>query len=196
DASSSLLEKARALLQPVKQSQPGHWLVFVDGVHNPALSDVGALPSGVRVETLATAIDRDPSVLETYFGQADAGASVHALNLAFAADGAFVSLPRGTAPDAPIHLAFLTLTGDSAAFTRNIIVADNGAIATVVEHYLGENGLNSFTNTVTRTFVARDANITHLKLQQEGDKTFHIGAIDITQEGKSSHESHSLSFGA
>src|SRR5690606_449143 len=86
DASSSLLEKARALLQPVKQSQPGHWLVFVDGVHNPALSDVGALPSGVRVETLATAIDRDPSVLETYFGQADAGASVHALNLAFAAD--------------------------------------------------------------------------------------------------------------
>ncbi|WP_353173231.1 Fe-S cluster assembly protein SufD [Paracandidimonas soli] len=188
--------RAEALLQPLKQSQTGHWLVFVDGVHDAALSDIGSLPSGVRIETLAAAVDRDPAALEGWLGDADEGASVHALNLAFAADGAFVSLPRGAALEAPIHLVFLTLTGDSASFVRNIIVADNGAIATVVEHYLGENGLNSFTNTATRTFLASDANITHLKLQQEGDKTFHIGAIDITQEGKSSHESHSLSFGA
>ncbi|MFO5403906.1 hypothetical protein RCL36_25010, partial [Salmonella enterica subsp. enterica serovar 1,4,[5],12:i:-] len=81
-----------------------------------------------------------------WLGDADEGASVHALNLALAADGAFVSLPRGAALEAPVHLVFLTLTGDSASFVRNIIVADNGAIATVVEHYLGENGLNSFTN--------------------------------------------------
>src|SRR5690606_34549434 len=189
------LSKAAALLQPLKQSQPGHWLVFVDGVHNAELSDIGSLPAGVRIETLAAALDRDPAGLEAYLGEAEAGASVHALNLALAADGAFISLPRGAAVEAPIHLAFLILSGDNAVFTRNVIVADNGAIATVVEHYLGENGLNSFTNTATRTFVASDANITHLKLQQEGDKTFHIGTIDVVQAEKSTHESHSLSFG-
>lgn len=188
--------KAAALLQPLKQKQPGHWLVFVDGIYDEALSEIGNLPSGVRIETLSSALQRDPAALEAYLGDADFGSSVHALNLAFAAEGAFVSLSSGVALETPVHLAFLTLTGDSAAFMRNVIVAGSGSIATIVEHYLGEDELNSFTNTATRTFVERDANITHMRVQQEGNKTFHVGSIHVEQEGNSTHESHSLSFGA
>ena len=188
--------RAAALLQPLKASQPGHWLEFIDGAYEPSLSEVGSLPAGVHVETLASALERDPATVQAYLGDADAGAAIHALNLAFAADGAFISLPRGAAIDQPVHLAFLTLSADSASFVRNVIVAGSGSVATVVEHFLGEDELNSLTSTATRTYVDRDANITHLKLQQEGNKTFHLGAIDIVQEGNSTHESHSLSFGA
>ena len=49
---------------------------------------------------------------------------------------------------------------------------------------------------MTRAFISADANVTHLKLQQESDKAFHVAAIDVMQERGSVYNSHSLSFGA
>ncbi|MFO1299996.1 MAG: Fe-S cluster assembly protein SufD [Burkholderiaceae bacterium] len=178
----------------------GHWLVFVDGVFAPALSAIGALPAGARVDALSAALSRAPERVESAFGNADGGASPAALNAALATDGAFVHLARGIAVEAPIHLVFVAVTAGGACHPRNLIVAEAGAQATVVEHYVGAStnaqDPSSLTNAVTRIDAGPDARITHLKLQQESAQAVHLARIEAVQARGAAFDSHSLSFGA
>lgn len=180
--------------------QGGYWLVFVDGVFAPALSDVGALPSGALVTALSEALARWPERVESAFGGAESGASPAALNAALATDGAFVHLARGVALEAPIHLVFVSATPNGASHPRNLVVAEAGAQATVVEHYLtdfgGQPDAASLANAVTRIEAGEDARITHLKLQQESGQAIHLASIDVAQARGAAYDSHSLSFGA
>src|SRR5690606_13501901 len=54
----------------------------------------------------------------------------------------------------------------------------------------------SFTNTVSRVQVAADANLSHVRLQQEANQAFHLADVHVEQEGKSYFASHSISLGA
>src|SRR5690606_28527265 len=117
-------------------------------------------------------------------------------NLALATDGAFVHLSRGTMLEHPVHVVFLASGEGAAVFPRNLYVAEAGAHGTVVEHYLGKDGNVTFTNTVSRAQVAADANLSHLRLQQEAPQAFHLADVEAEQEGKSYFASHSISLGA
>ncbi|HEY9459857.1 MAG TPA: Fe-S cluster assembly protein SufD [Paralcaligenes sp.] len=185
-----------ALIEQLRGNEPGHWLVFVDGRYAPELSAVGKLPDGSQVCALSSVLNGHPEQVEPYFGVEQDGSTPSALNLAMAADGGFVSIGAGRDIDLPINLVFVAVTAQSACFPRNLIIAQAGSHATVVEHYIGSDGGATLTNAVTRAFISADANITHLKLQQESDKAFHMAAIDVMQERGSVYNSHSLSFGA
>src|SRR5690606_1168320 len=138
----------------------GHWLVFVDGVFAPALSAIGALPAGARVDALSAALSRAPERVESAFGNADGGASPAALNAALATDGAFVHLARGIAVGSAFHLVFVAVAAGGACHPRNLLVAEAGAQATVVEHYVGAStnaqDPSSLTNAVTRIDAGPD----------------------------------------
>ncbi|HVK90977.1 MAG TPA: hypothetical protein VM468_06155, partial [Mycoplana sp.] len=41
----------------LRAGEEGHWLIFVDGRFAPALSEVGALPAGAEVGSLAPALE-------------------------------------------------------------------------------------------------------------------------------------------
>lgn len=185
-----------ALAQHVRQGESGHWLVFVDGVYAPELSDVGALPAGVRVTSVGALLCSNPEMLEPYFGDELAGATTVALNLAWSADGAFIHVPRGMVLEAPVHLVFIAETAQGASFPRNIVVIEDGAQASLIEHYVGHDKRTTLTNTVTRTVLGADARFNHVKLQQEGDEAFHLGQSVVDQARNSSYDSHSMSFGA
>ena len=62
-------------------------MVFVDGHYRDDLSDIGVLPEGVHLTSLARILEDDPDSLEAYFS--DEGDSPVALNTAFMADGAW-----------------------------------------------------------------------------------------------------------
>jgi Fe-S cluster assembly protein SufD len=180
----------------LRAQQQGHWLVFVDGRHAPGLSEIGKLPSGTTLGSLSQALDQHPDLLESCLGTDSDGSSVQALNLALVSDGAFVHIARGQEIDLPIHLVFVSTTDQGASFVRNAIVAEPGSRATIVEHFVGSGENTSLTNTVTRASLAADAHVTHLKLQQESLKAFHLGALDASQDTGSVLDSHSMSFGA
>ncbi len=187
---------AASLAQEIRQGEPGHWLVFVDGRFVPDLSEVGALPAGVKLAPLSELLSSDPYSVEPYFGDEGQGASTAALNLAWAADGGFLRIGRGVSLDDPVHLVFIAATAQNASFSRNLVVIEDAAQATLVEHYVGHGNSATLTNTVTRVLVGADANLTHMKLQQEGDEAFHLGAATVEQERSSVYNSHSMSFGA
>lgn len=174
----------------------GHRLVFVDGRHAPALSTVGRLPFGVSVGTLGDTLERTPEALEPFLSQVRHQTIFGSLNTAFMSDGAYVRLARGAALEEPIHLLFLATTPNAAIHPRNLIVAEAGAQATVIEHYVGRDGAEYFTNALTQIFTADGATVEHCKLQQEAPQGFHIGAIHAAQDRDSRFVSHSMAFGA
>lgn len=187
---------AEALAAQWRQGEDGHWLVFVDGRYAPELSAVGTLPAGVEVRALSEVLASDPASLEDSFGTESQGATPAALNLAMASDGAVIRIARGVALDLPVHLLFIAASENAASFPRNLIEAEAGSRATVVEHFIGKASQASLTNTVTSVKVAADAHVTHLKLQQEDEQAFHLGAINVEQGSSSVYNSHSMSFGA
>jgi Fe-S cluster assembly protein SufD len=107
-----------------------------------------------------------------------------------------LQLERGAVLEDMLHLVFIAATAGAASFPRNLVVAGPGARATVVEHYIGQGGEANLTNTVTRLRLDQDANVTHLKLQNEDLQAFHLGSVDAVQARGSVFNSHSMSFGA
>jgi Fe-S cluster assembly protein SufD len=184
------------LVARLRAGEAGHWLVFVDGAWAPSLSDLGALPGGARVEALSALLVGDPAAVEALYGSADDGESPSALNAALATDGAVVRLARGVVVEAPIHLVFVGGVRRGESHVRNLVSAEAGARATVVEHYVGEADAASLTTAVTRVDAGPDARIVHLKLQQEPAQAVHLAAIDAIQARGAAFDSHALAFGA
>lgn len=185
-----------ALLQSLRNNEAGHWLVFVDGRYAPNLSEVGALPARVRIALLSEALAAHSDYLQEHMGSESDGSSTDALNLAMANDGICLHIPKDTQVELPIHAVFIAVSKQSASFSRNVVVLEEGSQATLVEHYLGEGAGASLNSNVLRASLAPNAKLVHLKLQQEGEQAFHLGASDIAQAKGSSYTSHSMSFGA
>ncbi len=185
-----------ALVNALRGGDSGHWLIFVDGCYTPSLGQLGTLPAGVRLGTLADAVAHEADLVQQAFGSDSDGSSVAALNLALASDGAFVHLARGVAVEEPIHVVFVASGERAAAFPRNLYMAEAGACANIVEHYVGREGNATFTNAVSRLKIESDARIVHTRLQQEAQQAYHLGGVDVDQAGKSYFASHSISVGA
>lgn len=173
-----------------------HLLVFVDGRYAPALSAVGTLPGGVTLGSLAEALTRAPAMLEPFLIDDRHHTVFAALNTAFMADGLYLHLPRGTSITEPVHALFISTTDGAAAYPRNVIVAEEGTQAGIIEHYAGLNDAVYLTNAVTQIFIAGNAAIAHCKLQQETPRALHIAGTHVAQGSASRLESQSIAFGA
>lgn len=192
----------QAMLTQLRHDEPGHWMVFVDGQFVAGMSDIGALPEGVQVMPVSEALKVQGDQVQELIGDEQAGQAPAALNMALAGDGGFISVSRAVALEQPVHMVFISATPNGASFPRNLIIAEQGASATIVEHYMSvvkgddTNAAVTLTNAVTRTRIARDAAITHMKLQMESEQAFHLASIHAHQDEHSAFNSHSMSFGA
>ncbi len=183
-------------LQSLQASSPGHFLVFVDGAFAPELSTLSDLPQSVVIAPWSEALANHADLIQSVFGQAQDGHSPSALNLALAADGALVYLKRGAVLEQILNIVCLATDPQAASFLRHFIVAEQGAQATVVEHYQGVAGAANLTSTSTRLHLAEDANIIHLKMQLESPKAWHLGEVVANQDRHSYLATHSISLGA
>ena len=192
---------ASAVLTPYRFGH-AEWpqLVFVNGKLAPEQSKIPALPSGVRVASLAAALADDPRVVEAHlsrYARPDVSAFA-ALNTAFMRDGGFVHVPAGVVLEQPIHLLFVSTPGSSgAAHPRNLIVVERGARASIVESYVGLEGAGAYlTNAVTEVFSGEDAWTEHTRLQRESEQAYHIGLTHVAQARGSHYRSFTLAVGA
>lgn len=174
----------------------GHLLVFHNGRLAPALSSPGHLPVGVTLGGFADKLNTTPEALEPFLATEEEHPAFGALNTAFMTDGAYLHLSRGTVLEMPVHLLFISTRPGGANYLRNVIVAEAGAQATVIEHYAGLDDTVYFTNAVTQIFAAESAAIEHHKLQQEAPDAFHVAGIHAIQQRDSRLESHSFTLGA
>jgi Fe-S cluster assembly protein SufD len=174
-------------------------LVFIDGNFAPELSEIGKLPPGVEVNSLAEAIKTNPSAVEPHFGRyldtkRDAFA---ALNSAFANDGGFVLVKKGVVLERPIHLLFVSTAGETPlmAHPRNLIVAEDESQVAVVEDYVSLKGGIAFSNTATELVAGGSAVVSHYMLEREHTDAFNISTLRIQQGRSANVSSHSILLG-
>jgi Fe-S cluster assembly protein SufD len=177
-------------------------LVFVNGRFVAAASDIGRLPAGVRVGSLAGALTgpaRDGVDLYahlTHVATADRHAFT-ALNTAFLLDGAFIHVPDSTIVDAPIHVLFASVGDERQMMThpRVLVVMGVNSQASIVESYVASGPDRYFTNTVTEVTAGENATVHHYKVQRESLESFHIGAMYVRAARDARVFCHSISLG-
>jgi Fe-S cluster assembly protein SufD len=163
----------------------------------------------VRAESLAAALEADSEAVRAHLGRhvrlgLDGGAApmrdqhaFAALNTAFTQDGAFIHLPEGKVLEAPIHLMFVSTAQGEATVShpRNLIVAEAGSRATLLESYVGPQGEVYLTNAVTEAVVGEGANLDYYKLQRESREGFHIARAHAHVSRNGAFSSNILSLG-
>ena len=179
---------------------PAYRLVVVEGELRVDLSDMAGLrEAGVEVGSLALMLETPPAWLKDTLGQVNPREDdpVLALNTALMTGGVALRLPEGLTLQKPIHIVHLDGTGDPAStFTRNVIVAEEGASATVLESYgsLGMQGLQR--NAVTELELGDKSAIQHIKLQREATETIHLNVWTANIAADARYNAFQFSLGA
>jgi len=173
--------------------------VFVDGVHRPELSAPRALSGGVRVESLASLLAKEPERLAGRLGRL-VDAKPHpfaALNGALFEDGAVLLVPRGARLDQPVHLVFASSGArpDVAVHPRVVVVADPGSRADVIVDHVSLAPARGWTNAVHEVWVETGAELGLMLVQREDDAHFHVAnlAANVARDGRLS--AHTLTLG-
>jgi Fe-S cluster assembly protein SufD len=167
----------------------GNILYFINGIYNTELSTILSPDSELQILTFAEAAKTQPELVEEYFNKYSdyQNNAFTALNTAFAQNGIFVHVPDNKIVTQPVILRFINdaRTLNVASQPRNLIVVGKRSEVQIAESFrsFGENA--SFTNAVTEFIVAEEANVHYYKVQNESDKSYHIGTTSVLQAGKS-----------
>jgi len=174
-------------------------LVFIDGRFAPALSDASTLPTGLEISSLAHALNEKAEGVEQHLGRyvnirRDAFA---ALNTALWEDGAYIRIARGAHIQQPIHLLFLSVTGETPTMThpRSLIVAGQASRAAIVEDYVSTGDGAALSNSVTELVAGDDSNISHYLVERENYNSFNVSTLRLEQARGANVSSHSLLLG-
>ncbi len=189
-----------ALNDSVFARLPGHRLVFVNGFFSAKLSSLKPVTGGVRIENLSTALAKDSGFVEKHLGKYahTANNTFAALNQAFFADGAFVFVPAGVEMAELVQIIYISSAKQNGEtiLPRNLIIAEANSKLTVVESYISTGNAAYFTNAVTEILAGDNANVEHVKLQDEAAEAFHIATI-AGEIGRASNVTvHSFALGA
>ena len=181
-------------------------LVFVDGIYAPELSSPNAgngIHSDEVVSNLTAAGATHAAAIKPHLGRhapftRDA---FTAQNTAFLHDAAVVIVPRDVSVAAPVHLLFVATQKDVVNTPRCLVLAEAGSALTVIEDYVvlyqpGWQEETHFTNAVTEIVLEDNAHVTHIRVQREGSKAFHIANCAVSLGRASNYQSVSVALGA
>ncbi|MBD2692924.1 Fe-S cluster assembly protein SufD [Anabaena catenula] len=176
-------------------------LVFVNGVYAPNLSNIADLPSGLKVGNL----DVLPGeVIQEYLAQAEGSKEVFtALNTAALNDVAVVWVGKNVVVENPIHLLFVSVSGESATISqpRVLVVAESNSQVSLIEEYTNRRDAENaeeevyFTNGVTEIWVNENAQVSHNRIVREGEAAFHVGKTAVTQARYSRYNCNAVTVG-
>jgi Fe-S cluster assembly protein SufD len=127
--------------------------------------------SGVEVLPLAEAAAKMPDLVTAHLGRLvpAAGGKPESLNAALWSAGYLIRIPRGVTVESPVRI--LTTLGAEESFraVRNLVIAEEGAAATIVEESRGpQDGGRRSLNEVTELFAGPDSHLRYVPLQRLG----------------------------
>ena len=186
-------------LERVKELAPwdDDWttLVFVDGVHDPALSR----GDGPVARSMARRVASDGAAVGEHLGRyASIEDGFIAVNTAFTHDGAVVEVPEDAEVDTPVHLVFVSsgASPDRVSYPRVLVLAGRNSRMTLVDSYVGPSDARYFTNAVVEIAACEGAEVEHYRYIGESPKAFHIGATRTRLDAGASYACTSVATGA
>lgn len=149
---------------------------------------------GVRIESLRDALVQGPV---DQFGDVSRPGShpFAALNTATFTDGVLVRVSAMAEADRPVEILHVTSGDGQVVAPRVLIVVEKGARVQVVEHYVSHGDATNLTIPVTEVSVAENAQVEHVRVQDEAPTGHHIGMWATHQAQDSTYESYNIAFG-
>lgn len=169
-------------------------LVFYNGIYDSQLSNISRLPEGIYVGSLNN-LPAEYNAAE-YFAQQPARDAFTALNTAGSAEVSVIWVNKNVTVETPIQLVFVADGSKEASFAqpRTLVVSETGSSISLIEEYVGTG--EYFTNAVTEVFVASNARVNHIRLQQESENSYHIGKTAVSQQKDSHYTITEINLGA
>ncbi|MBN17933.1 MAG: Fe-S cluster assembly protein SufD [Chloroflexi bacterium] len=117
------------------------------------------------------------------------------LNTAFINDGILINIHQDTHITKPIHISFISHSNETptVSYPRILIIANKNSSSNIIESYIGDSKIDSFTNSVSEIVLDDSAKISHYRLLNESDNTYHIESSRVTLKRNSNFESNSFS---
>src|SRR3984957_19533635 len=181
---AAALQRAKKALKSVAAVDSCR-LLLVDGVLAPSLSDVAALESGVRVQTLREVLEDGSNAARADLLENGAmSGPMVALNAAMATDGAVITVADGAVLKKPLHIVHVATRSSAASHTRSFVKLGQAAHATLLESFVSAEDAKSYqVNDAVILWLGNDAQLEHVRLVADaGDATnitttiFTIGA--------------------
>ncbi|HIK56576.1 MAG TPA: Fe-S cluster assembly protein SufD [Synechococcales cyanobacterium M55_K2018_004] len=172
-------------------------LVFVNGVYAPELSAIANLPDGLLLGDLSD-LEGDAR-LPHYLGKQPGSEELFtALNTVGLRDAAVLLIPRNLVVETPIHLLFVSTTGETPIFTqpRCLVVAEPSSAVTLIEDFVTIGAGTYFTNPVSEIWLEENAQVNHTRLQRDSQNAYHIGKTAVSQARDSRYTCNAVSVGA
>ena len=185
-------------------------LAVVNGQFAAGLSDLSAMPKGVRIAGIRDGARDGSDGLEQYLGKVfniDAHPFA-ALNTSNLDDGVAIFIASGAIVETPIHIVIVT-GGDSspealakgdgkavAAHPRVLVVAGANSQVRIAQTFIGVKDDVYFNNAVAEVVVGEGAIVDYYTDQRESERAFHIANIQAHVAAKGVFASHAFSIGA
>jgi len=181
-------------------------LVFVNGHYSSDLSDLNALPKGITLGSVGNVIHETPKDMGHWFDTEhqhnDRIFSI--LNNALFNDGVYLHVNQSVKLSHPIEVVFINRNKarsleyyGSMIQTRNIIELDKGASVTLMEYYVGGHDYEEyFHNNVTEIALADNAQLKHVRLQDESRQSYHMSSVYTSLEKNCNYHAAFFALGA
>ena len=175
-------------------------LAIINGRFAAGLSDLGALPKGLRIASLRDGARDATDGLEHHLGRVF-NVDTHpfaALNTSFLDDGVAIMVTTGAVVDTPIHIVVVT-SGDGkpvVAHPRTLVIAGANSQVRIAQTFIGAPGDVYFNNAVAEVVVEEGAIVDFYTDQRESDKAFHVFNLQAHVEAKGVFASHAFSTGS
>ncbi|HKV64946.1 MAG TPA: SufD family Fe-S cluster assembly protein, partial [Rhodanobacteraceae bacterium] len=195
EASSRAVEAA---LVPVPAMR-GPRAVFVNGAFRADVSSLDALPEGVTVQSLASALRDAPEplrfLLDKRADDDDDGFTL--LNRALAADGLILKVAAGVEVREPLHIVHIGLAAEAAAafHLRSLVEVGGGAHLQIVEHHVGDAQTGHLSNIVTDIGVRENAHLDWTIVQQAGADATLLRGSRVRLHDDATLDLHALELG-
>jgi Fe-S cluster assembly protein SufD len=171
-------------------------VVLVNGCVRAELGDLGALPKGMRVRSMAALLEQDPERLAALLDtDVEAGSTFQALNTALLGDGVVIELDNGVMMREPLHVVMLGAGSDLLRVPRVLVRAGRHSELRLIEEYVSLDGASGFTNSVCEATLDVGATLFHHRLANEALHNNHVGRVAVQVGEHGNYVSDSLAFG-
>ena len=121
-----------------------------------------------------------------------------ALNASIFNDGVLIHIKANVKLDRAIEVIYINQSHEQPSLvqTRNLVIVEEGAQATLIEHFTGYDQSLYFHNNLTEISLDKSASLKHYRLQNESPCAYHLSDLNLTQDANSHYYATALSFGS
>ncbi len=173
-------------------------LVFINGKFNEKLSSIHGLNEGVTIGNLNNHLDDEP--VKQYLGHlANYEDDVFTpFNTLYFSDGAYIHIDKDVSAESPIQI--LNLYSDTGnpfvTAPRTLLVAEEGANATIIEEHIGPDENEYMTIPVGEFKLKRNSHIHHIRIIRDNENAVHVSRPAAYLENKAEYHSYTITLGA